>query len=103
MVNSLEEIIASITRISVFQWGNSLKIEGINDFIEQKQYCVIYKNCKSIAWEMMEDDPEELASDCTALLWWDIGEGNHGKPATLYTTFFELNILYESYEVIQID
>lgn len=99
MGSSLEKIIASITKVSVSLWGNSFMVEGINDPFEQREFCVTYKNCKFINWEMVEDNASELSSPCVSLIFWEIGEPNHKKPAIITTSFFELSILYESFEI----
>ena len=101
MGSCLEKVIASVTRISFLSWGNSLIIEGLNDPVEQKKYCVTYKNCKLISWEMVEDDEAELSSDCVSLIFWETGEGHHRTPAIITTSFFEISILYESYEILE--
>lgn len=98
--NEIERLILCVTSISDSYWGHTLTIEGFQDS-ELIRYAVTYTNCKLIRWESVEDKPEELSSPVADVIGWEMGEGNHKKPAIITTDFFEMSVWYEKYEITE--
>ncbi len=86
-----------VTSVQVSLWGNEFLLECVYNPIKRSPYKFVFQDCREIRWEVRS--PEDVQESEADLIDLQLGEGNHRKPAVIYTDIFEILILYGSFRV----
>ncbi|HXG07307.1 MAG TPA: hypothetical protein VNI77_08295 [Nitrososphaera sp.] len=92
-----EDFLSIVTDVYLLRWGSELQFACIDDPMNEQPYLLVFKNCREIKWTVLElDRVKDVEAELIGAL---PGKPNYQEPAIIHTDVFEVEILYEEFEI----
>ncbi len=98
--NNPEDFLSVVIGVRTSQWESDLQIECIVDAVDRQPWILHFKNCREVHWYIHES--ESLQDREADLISFKFGKDNHQEQAMLGTDIFDVSVLYESFEMYEI-
>lgn len=94
---NIEDFLSVVTNVCLLQWGSELQFACLDDPMNEQPYLLVFRNCREIKWTVLElDRVKDKEAELIGAL---AGRPNYQDPAIIHTDIFEVEILYEAFEI----
>jgi hypothetical protein len=92
-----QDFLSIVTDIQVLNWGGEVRVICLDDPVTRQPYVLVFKNCVQVRWDVHDSESVlDLEDNLIGVL---MGKENCQEPAVVTGGIFELQVLYESFEI----
>ncbi|MHB8627873.1 MAG: hypothetical protein ACYDEO_16915 [Aggregatilineales bacterium] len=90
-----------IESIQLHQLGLELTVECLYDPDAPKPFTLTFSKCKSIRWEVIDEDDPDNANGSADVIGLTLGEESYQEAAVIHTDIFEIIVLYDTKTIVK--